>query len=81
MEELDYSCCKLIKEYRSNTQYILAKVNNINLSIKQVMLLKLLNGLKAFFLIYLIFLNKQVKRSKLFLKQDELLKNLKDEES
>ena len=59
----------------------MAELNNINLSIEQVMLLKLLNGLRDFFLTYLKILNEQARRDKSFPKLDELLKNLEDEES
>ena len=81
MEELNYSHCKSIEKYGSNAQDILAKLNNMNLSIEQIVLVKLLNGLKVFFLTYLTILNEQTKRNKLFPKLDKLLKNLEDEES
>lgn len=53
----------------------------MNLSIKQVVFLKLLNGLETSFLTYLTILNKQARKDKSFSKPDELLKNFEDEES
>ena len=53
----------------------------MTLSIKQVVLLKLLNGLESSFSTYWTILNEQARRNKSFLKLDELLKNLEDEES
>ena len=81
LEELDYSRCKSIEEYGSNARDILAELNDMTLSIEQVVLLKLLNGLGASFSTYLTILNEQARRDKSFPKLDELLKNLEDEES
>ncbi len=53
----------------------------MTLSIKQVVLLKLLNGLESSFSTYCTILNEQARRNKSFLKLDGLLKNLEDEES
>ena len=52
----------------------------MTLSIDQVVLLKLLNGLGSSFSTYLTILNEQARRDKSFPKLDELLKNLEDEE-
>ncbi len=81
LEELDYSRCKSIEEYESNARDILAELKNMTLSIEQVVLLKLLNGLGASFSTYLIILNEQARSDKSFPKLDELQKNLEDEES
>ena len=81
LEGLDYSHCKSIEEYESNARDIPAELKNMTLSIEQVVLLKLLNGLEASFSTYLIILNEQARRDKSFPKLDELQKNLEDEES
>lgn len=81
LEELDYSRCKSIEEYGSNARDILAELTDMTLSIEQVVLLKLLNGLGSSFSTYLTILNEQARRDKSFPKLDELLKNLEDEES
>ena len=51
------------------------------LTVKQIIILKLLNGLGFSFSTYLTILNKQAKRNKKFPKLNDLLKNFKDEEA
>ena len=51
------------------------------LNIEQMVLMKLLIGLRTSFLTYLTILNEQTRRDKSFPKLDTLLKNLEDEES
>ncbi len=81
LEELDYSGCKSIKEYRSNARDIFAEITHMAHTIEQIVILKLLNGLCSSFLIYLTILNEQARRDKKFLKLDDLLKNLEDKKA
>lgn len=81
LDEIDYQKCKSIEEYGSLVRDIKAEINDISLSVEQVVVLKLLNGLGSSFSTYLTILNEQARRDDKFPSLDGLLKNLEDEES
>ncbi len=81
LEELYYSGCKSIEEYRSNARDIFAEIIDMALTLEQIVILKLLNGLGSSFSTYLTILNKQARRDEMFSKLEDLRKNLEDEEA
>ncbi len=80
-EKLDYSRRKSIEEYRSNACDIFAEITNMALTVEQIIILKLLNGLGSFFSTYLTILNKQARKDEKFSKLDNFLKNLEDKKA
>ncbi len=81
LEEIDYEKCKSVEEYGSLVRDIKAEITDISLTVDQIIVLKLLNGLGSSFSTYLTILNEQARREENFPGLDELLKNLEDEES
>ena len=81
LEEINYEKCKTIEEYGSLVRDIKAEINDISLSVEQIVVLKLLNGLGSSFSTYLTILNEQARREDKFPALDGLLKNLEDEEA
>ena len=81
LEEIEYEKCKSIEEYGSLVRDIKSEIMDISLSVEQIIVLKLLNGLGTSFSTYLTILNEQARREEKFPALDELLKNLEDEES
>ena len=81
LEEINYEKCKTIEEYGSLVTDIKAEITDISLSVEQIVVLKLLNGLGSSFSTYLTILNEQARREDKFPVLDGLLKSLEDEEA
>lgn len=81
LEEIDYEKCKSVEEYSSLVRDTKDEITDISLTVEQIIVLKLLNGLGFSFSTYLTILNEQARREENFPGLDELLKNLEDEES
>ncbi|MCJ1467309.1 hypothetical protein MMC07_005933 [Pseudocyphellaria aurata] len=62
LEEINYEKCKSIEEYGSLVRDLKAEITDISLTVEQIVVLKLLNGLGTSFSAYLIILNEQARR-------------------
>ena len=80
LEEINYEKCKSVEEYGSLVRDIKTEITDISITVDQIIVLKLLNGMGASFSTYLTILNEQARREDKFPGLDNLLKNLKDEE-
>lgn len=78
LKEIDYEKCKSVEEYNSLVQDIKAKITNIQLTVEQIVVFKLLNRLGGEFSTYLTILNEQARREDKFLGLDDFLKNLEN---
>ena len=81
LEEIKYEKCKSIEEYGSLVRNIKAEITDMALTVEQIVVLRLLNGLGNSFSTYLTILNEQARREDKFPALDALLKNLEDEEA
>ncbi len=70
-----------IADLESKTLNILIELKSQNLTIEQIVTLKVLNVLKSSFFIYLIVLMKSARKKDKFSNLDELFQNLVDEEN
>jgi hypothetical protein len=71
----------LIADLESKTLNILVELKSQNLTIEQIVTLKVLNVLKSSFFIYLIVLMKSARKENKFPNLTELFQNLADEEN
>ena len=81
LEEIKYEKCKSIEEYGSLVRDIKAEITDMALTVEQIVVLRLLNGIGNSFSTYLTILNEQARREDKFPALDALLKNLEDEEA
>jgi hypothetical protein len=70
-----------IADLKSKTLNILAELKSQNLTIEQIVILKVLNVLKSSFFIYLIVLMKSTRKENKFSNMTDLFQNLIDEEN
>ncbi len=79
LETLTYELS--IADLKSKTLNILAELKSQNLTIEQIVILKVLNVLKSSFFIYLIVLMKSTRKENKFSNMTDLFQNLIDEEN
>ena len=76
-----YQQCKNVTEYKAQFQEIMNKIHGHNLIMNEIIILQFFNELKFSFKTYLIILNEKTRNNNKLLTFEELLKNLKNEES
>ena len=81
LKETNYASFFNISDFDKKLRTILKKINDLKISMKKYVIIKLINCLSSEFETYVIVFNEQTRKNKKLSELNELLKSLKEEEN